>query len=207
MRIVRFILLFLLVTAPAVAQTSDAQWKSLADGNARYVAGHLKFDHIAEQRHHSAEHQNPPVTVLSCSDSRVPPELVFDRSLNSLFVIRVAGNVTGPDEVASIEYAIANGYTKMIVVLGHEECGAVRAALLPEDPATPSLVALVSKIRDSFESIDRNLHAATVRRAVEANARAAAKDLIAQSTVIAEAVKAGKVAMVVAYYDLDTGKV
>ena len=200
-------LLLFLSSATAAPQTPDALWKSLAEGNAIYVGGHEKFDDLAELRHHSAEHQSPPVTVLSCSDSRVPPELIFDHSINYLFVIRVAGNVAGPDEIASIEYAIANGYTKMIVVLGHAECGAVRAALSPKPPGTPSLEELVAKIRMSFGSMERNLDPATVRKAVEANARASADVLRKDSKVINDAVSSGKVALVVAYYDLDTGKV
>src|SRR5581483_5186957 len=110
----------LLVTVPATAQTADALWSSLMEGNRVYVAGKVSFDDLAERRHHSADHQNPPVTLLSCADSRVPAELVFNRSIDELFVIRVAGNVAGPFDLASIEYAVANGYTKLIVVMGHQ---------------------------------------------------------------------------------------
>jgi len=113
----RHILLALLIAAPASAQNADAVWQSLMDGNRAFVAGKVTFDHLADLRKHSADHQNPPVTILSCSDSRVPPELIFNRSLDQLFVIRVAGNVAADFETASIEYAIANGYTNLIVVL------------------------------------------------------------------------------------------
>lgn len=204
---VLFALSVALIAIPALAQTPDALWATLLDGNRTYVAGHVKFDDLAELRHHSAAHQSPPYTVISCSDSRVPPELIFDKSIDSLFVIRVAGNVASPYDVASIEYAIANGYTKMIVVMGHAECGAVRAALSDKDPGSPSLVALVTKIRESFDGIPRNLDPATVRKAVEANARATSADLLKQSKIIADAVKSGKVALVTAYYNLDSGRV
>ena len=207
-RFVRAALLCWFVAFPAFAQTPDAIWSSLIEGNRAFVAGTVTFDGLAELRHHSADHQNPPVTVLSCSDSRVPPELVFHRSLDQLFVIRVAGNIAGPFDIASIEYAIANGYTKLIVVLAHEECGAVRAALSPDDPPSPSLVALVQRIRESFASIDHwNLDPATVRRAVEANARSSAAYLVAHSNIIREASQSGKVRIVVAYYDLNSGAV
>jgi carbonic anhydrase len=207
-RSVRGVLFLLLFALPAAAQTNNALWESLMEGNRVYIAGKLTFDHLAVERRESADHQNPPVTVLSCSDSRVPPELVFNRSINQLFVIRVAGNVAGPFDLASIEYAISKGYTKLIVVLGHEECGAVTSALAPADPPTPSLVALVQRIRESFIGIDKwSLERATVRRAVEANARGSAAYLIAHSQVIRDAVQSERVGMVVAYYNLESGVV
>jgi carbonic anhydrase len=202
------LLLSVLVTVPALAQTPDALWNSLMEGNRAYVAGRVAFDNLVELRHHSADHQNPPVTILSCADSRVPPELVFNRSIDQLFVIRVAGNVAGPFDLASIEYAIANGYTKLIVVLGHEECGAVRAALDAGDPGSPSLVALVQRIRQSFVGLDHwAVDPPTVRRAVEANARSSAAFLLANSKIIRDAVQSGKVGIVVAYYNLGSGAV
>jgi carbonic anhydrase len=197
-----------LLAFPAFAQAPDPEWASLMEGNRAFVAGRVAFDNLVDLRHHSADHQNPPVTILSCSDSRVPPELIFNRSLDQLFVIRVAGNVAGPFDLASIEYAITSGYTKLIVVLGHEECGAVRAALSGSDPSTPSLTALVQRIRESFAAIDHwTLDPAVVRRAVEANARASAAFLVAHSSIIRDAVQSGKVRLVVAYYNLNSGVV
>jgi carbonic anhydrase len=186
----------------AAAQTSDKLWQSLLEGNRQYVAGRLTFDHIADLRQHSSAHQNPPVTVLSCSDSRVPPELVFNRSLDQLFVIRVAGNVASDFEIASIEYAIANGYTKLIVVLGHEECGAVKEAMSSSEPPTPSLALLVRRIRESFAQ-----KPATMEAAVQANARGSAAYLLAHSKVIRDAVDSRRVGLVVAYYHLGSGVV
>ncbi|SRR5712691_8190890 len=207
-RPLRHALVLLLAAVPAAAQTTEALWQSLMEGNRVFVAGKVSFQDLEARRHESAEHQNPPVTVLACADSRVPPELVFNRSIDQLFVVRAAGNVAGPFDLASIEFAISKGYTKMIVVLGHEECGAVRAALTPADPPTPSLVALVQRIRESFVGIDRwSLDAETVRQAVEANARGSAAYLLAHSQVIRDAVQSGRVGLVVAYYHLDTGVV
>jgi carbonic anhydrase len=204
----RGVLFLLLFALPAAAQTNDALWQSLMEGNRAFVAGKLTFDHLADERRQSAAHQNPPVTVLSCSDSRVPPELVFNRSIDQLFVVRAAGNVAGPFDLASIEYAIASGYTRLIVVLGHEECGAVRAALTAADPPTSSLVALVQRIRESFIGIDKwSLERATVRRAVEANARGSAAYILAHSQVIRDAVHSERVGLVVAYYNLESGVV
>jgi carbonic anhydrase len=201
-------LLSILFALPVAAQTPDALWSSLMEGNRAYVAGRVTFDNLVELRRSSAGHQDPPVTILSCADSRVPPELVFNRSIDQLFVIRVAGNVAGPFDIASIEYAIAHGYTKLIVVLGHEECGAVRAALDPEDPPTPSLLALVQRIRQSFVGLSAwNVDPQTVRSAVVANARSSATFLTANSKTIRDAVQSGNVAIVTAYYNLTTGEV
>lgn len=198
----------LLLAFPVFGQTPDAIWNSLMGGNRAYVAGRLTYDNLVQSREKTAKGQNPPVTVLSCSDSRVPAELIFNRSIDQLFVIRAAGNIAGKIGIASIEYAIANGWTKMIVVLGHGECGAVKAALEKSDPPSPNLVALLDRIRPSLAGIDRNpKDLATVRRATDANARASAAYLLANSKIIHDAVQSGKVALVVAYYDLSTGKV
>src|SRR5947207_7593988 len=193
----RHILLALCLATPAVAQNPDAIWQSLMDGNRAYVAGKITFDHLGDLRHHSADHQNPPVTVLSCSDSRVPPELIFNRSIDQLFVIRVAGNVAADFELASIEFAIANGYTKMIVVMGHDACGAVKAAMAPGEPPTPSLAVLVQRIRQSTGKT------ASLDAAIAANARASARYLLDHSKVIRDAVDSKKVGLVVAVYHLD----
>jgi carbonic anhydrase len=202
----RHILLALCVVAGAPARTPaqnpDAIWQSLMDGNRAYVAGKITFDHLADQRHHSADHQNPPVTVLSCSDSRVPPELIFNRSIDQLFVIRVAGNVAADFELASMEFAIANGYTKLIVVLGHDSCGAVKAAMSPGDAPTPSLGVLVQRIRASWAQTPP-----TLDKAIAANARASSAYLLTHSKVIRDAVDSKRVAVVTAVYHLDSGVV
>src|SRR6266852_9599281 len=206
-RLIRQIAVLLLLALPVSAQTADKLWQGLMEGNRTFVAGRVTFEHLGDLRRETAAHQEPPVTVLSCSDSRVPPELVFDRSIDQLFVVRVAGNVASAFDLASIEFAISNGYTKLIVVLGHEECGAVRAALTATDPPTPSLVTLVQRIRESLTGIDPwNLEPATVRRAVEANARSSAAYLLAHSQVIRESVQSGRVGLVVAYYNLTSGE-
>jgi carbonic anhydrase len=196
------------VCAPVVSQPVDADklWEALMVGNRHYAAGTITYDHLKEMREELRDHQNPPVTVLSCADSRVPPELIFNQSLGTLFVVRVAGNTPDTFGLASVEYAIANGYTSLIVVLGHENCGAVKAALAPDDPGTPSLLALVQRIRASFPAtrVDEK-DAAALKRAIEANARAAAALLPAQSKVIRDAVLSGRVKIIAAYYDFDDG--
>lgn len=208
------ILLFAFIALPLAAQekprevTPDDLWNALAQGNKQFMAGKITYDDLKGERAQFGKTQLPPVTVLACSDSRVPPELVFNQSLGALFVVRVAGNV--PDEfgLASIEFAIAKNYTRLIVVLGHENCDAVQAALGGADPSTPSLLSLAKRIRSSFLDVPYNSRdAANVKRAVEANTKAAAAQLLAGSILIRDAVATEKIKIIPAYYDLDTGEV
>lgn len=210
MRRALILVLGLLVSLPVVAQEAngDALWKSLLTGNLKYVGGELEYKNLEAERKALVRKQTPPVTVLSCSDSRVPPELIFNRSLGELFLVRAAGNLADEAGLASIEYAIAHGWTKLIVVMGHEHCGAVGEALELGDPPTPSLLALVTRIRMSFVGIAWNgAKETTLDQAIEANARASAAWLTANSKVIRDAVASGKVKVVTAYYSLTTGEV
>lgn len=178
----------------------DALWNALMAGNHRYMTGSVAFRTLRERRHATAAEQDPPVTILSCADSRVSPELIFDHTVGDLFVVRVAGNIADDFELASLEFAIANGYTELIVVMGHEACGAVKAAMAAGDPPTPSLVALVTRIRESLhDDADR----ATLRSAIEANTRHTAEYLTTHSAVIRDAVAKGKLKIVSAYYAFD----
>jgi carbonic anhydrase len=212
------ILVLFFVACPLFAQTPfpapwpkplapEAYWQTLMVGNATYMAGALPYTGLGAQRDATVKGQQPPVTVFSCADSRVPPELIFGRAIGDLFVVRVAGNVAGPFDIASIEYAIANDWTRLIVVMGHEDCGAVKAALDPDDPATPSLVALVQRIRESFVGWPAWTGPDRTERATKANARSSAVYLLAHSAVIRKAVLEHRVGLVVAYYNLKSGKV
>jgi carbonic anhydrase len=188
--------------------TPEALWTALQMGNKHFTAGKVHFDSLTEERLALKDNQSPPVTVLSCSDSRVPVEIIFDQSIGAIFGIRTAGNVADEFGIASIEYAILNGYTKLIVVLGHENCGAVKAALGSADATTPALNALVERIRTSFAGIPYDARdAANVRKAIETNARASAAQMMAKSPVIRRAVLTEQVKIVNAYYDFGTGEV
>lgn len=198
-----------LACVPLSAQEpADVLWNALVAGNKQFVGGKIVYDRLREERDQFDEHQFPPMTILACSDSRVPPELVFNQSLGTLFVVRIAGNVADTYGLASIEYAITEGYTKLVVVLGHENCGAVKASLSGDDPGSPHLLGLAQRIRSSFVGFkwDKS-DPAIVQKAVEGNARASAAQLLAQSRVIRDAVMSGKVQIVAATYDLNTGEV
>jgi len=217
MRRILIFIITLLVSVPLVAQekapappqiTPDALWDALAKGNQQFVAGSVAYNLLKDERAQLRDNQSPPVTILSCSDSRVPPELVFNQSLGALFVVRVAGNVADDFGLASIEYAVSQGYTKLIVVLGHKRCGAVGASLGGTDPGTPALLKLAQRIRTSFVGIPYDARSpVNVQRAVEANARAAAAQLLASSKMIRDAVLTEQIKIVIAIYDLDTGEV
>lgn len=147
-RRVRFALVAFFVAVASFAAVSNPSWDALVAGNERYVKGRLKYFRLVKQRNDHRDHQSPPVTVVSCSDSRVPPELIFDKSIGDVFVVRVAGNVLDDVNLGTIDYAVLRGYTKTIVVMGHEKCGAVDAALGPNDPVwTPQLLTLVDLAR------------------------------------------------------------
>ena len=181
--------------------------KRLDEGNARYKAG--KYDHPNQQpkcREMWTGKQEPWCIVLSCADSRVTPEMVFDTGIGELFVIRVAGNIANASSSASIEYAAANLKScKGIVVLGHECCGAVGAALSIQGSGgsapSPALQHLVGHITPALQKkpAGKDKMAGYVR----ANARLAAEDLVARSKIIQDS----KLPIVPAYYRLKSGDV
>lgn len=200
-------------TAPAAGPADppiDANmlWKALLTGNQKFDSGDIEYKDLDVEQKKLESGQMPPITILSCSDSRVPPELIFNQSLGALFVIRTAGSVADDFGLASIEYAIKFGWTSLIVVLGHENCGAVHSSLDTGDPVTPSLLKLAQRIRSSFYGLPYTPNdEAVVQKAVEANTRASAAWLTAHSSVVRQAVIDGKVKIVPAYYSLETGLV
>lgn len=217
MRRVFIITILILVCSPLAAQekaqpeptiTPDQLWSALMTGNKQYVAGSLTYSNLKAEREQLKEHQLPPITVLGCSDSRVPPELVFNQSLGALFVVRSAGNVVDDFGLGSIEFAMANGYTRLIVVLGHENCGAVKASLGGADPETPAMTELATRIRSSFVGIPYDSRdAANVKKAVEANTRASVAQLLAMSKLIRDSALTERIKIIPAYYELGTGVV
>jgi carbonic anhydrase len=186
----------------------------LLEGNTRYVAGKLGACGVTTPalRQQLANGQSPKAIVISCSDSRVPPELVFDEGPGQLFVVRVAGNVVDPIVLGSVEYAAEHLGSPLIVVLGHERCGAVTAAVKATGHVEGNIGAIVSAISPAVESAKKAAPAgadaaALVEASMLENVKRVAHDLTAQSPVIAELVHAGRVQIVTARYDLDDGKV
>ena len=177
--------------------------QALMNGNQRFVERKLTFyqEDLAILQQNTAEKQEPFASVLSCADSRVPVELVFDQSIGHVFVNRVAGNIATTEIIASIEYGAAVLGTKVIVVLAHGNCGAVKATI--DGKAVPGQISsLYRYIRPAINQAGGELKAAS-----EANARIQAQLLKESSPVLAGLIKDGKLSVVAAFYDVESGKV
>ena len=190
----------------AVAQTvlsPDAALARLMEGNNGFAQGRLaSFDEdLAILKEHTVAKQEPFAAVLSCADSRVPVELIFDQSIGHVFVTRVAGNVCTPEVIASLEYGAVVLGVPIIMVLGHDGCGAVKATI-DGKPVPGQISALYAPLRPGIERAGADLTAA-----IKANAQVQADLLRTASPVIAPLVKTGKMKVVAAYYDLASGKV
>ncbi|MBN8508175.1 MAG: carbonic anhydrase [Burkholderiales bacterium] len=199
------------MSASEPACTAAEALARLKAGNARFVRGETRFPTVHDGvRAALKQGQQPYATVLACSDSRVPPELVFDAGLGELFVIRVAGNVLGPAIAGTLQYAREHLHTPLFVVMGHENCGAVQAALdarLHGARQKARIEALLDNVLPALDDIDlgappeQRMHAA-----VEANVRRTLRSIRASADAGA-AVADGSVQLVGAVYDLDTGRV
>jgi carbonic anhydrase len=180
----------------------------LRSGNERFVAGALVHGDLAvERRRAFAAFQAPFATVLSCSDSRVPPELIFDQNLGDLFIVRVAGNFADTVGLASLEYGYAALHAKLILVLGHEGCGAIKATVDAIRSGTDlplHLNALQHGIAPGIESLAKS---GSYEDCVLANVRAQVANLTAAGPVLAPAVSAGDLRIVGAEYRLGSGRV
>ena len=188
------------------AQTSlgpDAALQELLAGNQRFAANQLtSIEHdLTVLKEKTVDKQEPFAAVLSCADSRVPAELIFDQTIGHIFVTRVAGNIVTPEIIASLEYGVAVLGIKALLVLGHSSCGAVKAAM-KADAVPGQISALYAPLRQAVEQSGGN-----VDKAIEANAKIQAALLRSSSTVIRDAVKAGKLNVEAGVYSLATGKV
>jgi carbonic anhydrase len=192
---------------PESAQEALAR---LREGNQRFVEGAVRHGHESRTwRGALVAEQHPFAIVLGCSDSRVPLELVFDQGFGDLFVIRVAGNVVSTDVLGSIGYAVAHLHTRLLVVLGHEGCGAVTAALQAHDAEgePPNVAALLQMITPGLRGLDSNLAgAARLSAAVEANVRWSVGQLAA-TPAGQRLLESGQLVLAGAVYDLETGRV
>lgn len=197
--------------SPSDFITAENAQAQLEQGNQRCVEGKSAHGHDQEQwREKFLTKQKPFATVLGCSDSRVAPELLFDQGFGELFVIRVAGNIVDEDVVGSIQYAVEHLDNKLIVVLGHQNCGAVTAALSPQSQTQgepEELDRLLNRIRPAIKDLPRDQDKKQlVAAAVEANALASAQQL-RQVPSIARAIKEKEVKVVAAVYHIDSGKI
>ncbi len=200
-----FLALLINQTLPAQEAGPAAALQRLKDGNAHFAADRPAAKDVGgKRREELTRGQQPFAAVLSCADSRVVPELLFDQGLGDLFIVRIAGNVAGPGMVGSLEYAVEHLHVPLVVVLGHEECGAVKAAL-DGKPLPGQLGWLIKQVHPG-ENLPGDKKEA-LSAAIRANVLHQAADLIQKSPVMKELVEHDRVKMVAGVYSLATGKV
>jgi len=180
----------------------------LMAGNARFAKGRHRPADYKRERAELTKSQHPYAIILSCSDSRVPPEIVFDESLGRLFVVRVAGNVVDPATLGSIEYAAEHLHSKLLYVLGHESCGAVRAAV-DGGPFPPSIESIIEKIKPAVAAARRehpgakDIHPFAVRE----NVSLQIKGVVDQSSILRDMIDKKELRIAGGVYRLASGKV
>ena len=187
----------------------------LKKGNSRYVSG-MRFRSVlsmGRRRRRTRFDQSPFAVILGCSDSRVPPEIIFDKGLGDLFVVRVAGNVAGISQIGTIEIAVQRLGTRLVVVLGHTECGAIRAAIeeieQPAEHLSPGWSSIVGAIRPLVETLPdsdrRPDNPESVESVVRANIRAVTTQLQQTSHVLGQFIRDEGLRVIGAEYSLETG--
>jgi carbonic anhydrase len=194
-------------TGPGV--TADEALNKLMEGNKRYIENQMTGVKTCDvqARKKLATGQAPYAIILSCSDSRVPPELLFDEGLGEIFVVRVAGNVVDPVVLGSIEYAAEHLGSPLVMVLGHERCGAVKATVESKGKGEGNIGKIVKAIAPALKSAKaaKKDKADFVETVVDENIKLVKGNLTKQSKVLAHLVKEGKLKVVTAKYDLDDG--
>lgn len=191
--------------------------KRLQEGNARFVAEVPNPHELRPSaiRASLLAGQNPFAVILGCSDSRVPLEIIFDQGLGDLFVIRVAGNIVAPSQIGSVEYAVEQFGARLVLVMGHSNCGAVEATIdqlnQPEENRSPNLSSIVNRIRPAVESLgpgaalsDRET---LIEMTVRANVSASVENLKAGSSIIRDLIESDHLVIAGAEYSLATGEV
>lgn len=200
-----------LTQAEQAALTPDQVINLLVEGNARFTSGTVTVRDHSHQIRETAQGQYPKAAVLSCVDSRVPVEDVFDRGIGDVFVARVAGNFENKDIIGSMEFATKVAGSKLILVLGHERCGAVKGAI--DGVKLGNLTSTLANIQpaidamSAYEGDKTTANPEYLHLVAEENVRLTVEDILEQSDVIRGMVQNGEVKVVGAMYDLDTGKV
>ncbi len=192
------------------ATTPDAALQLLKDGNDRFTQGKTRNCDLLKQLKDTAKQQSPFAVVVGCIDSRVPPEMVFDQRLGDIFAARIAGNFVNTDILGSLEFATQLAGAKLVVVLGHTECGAIKGAA--DNAKLGNLTAMLENIRPSlkklnYKGVPSSKDKELVQKLADQNAKDAVAKILAQSQVINNLVGLGKVKVVAAMHDIGTGKI
>jgi carbonic anhydrase len=187
-------------------KTSDEAILELKNGNLRFLTNTLIHTDYAQQIEHTKEEQHPHTLILSCIDSRVPPEIIFDQGIGNLFVARVAGNIEDDDVLGSIEFATKIKHAKLVVVLGHNHCGAVKGAI--ENAHLEHLTQLVNQIKPAIIPCKTNpLSDERMDVTSKQNIKMTIADILRKSATLRLEVQNKELKIVGAYYDISTGKV
>ncbi len=192
------------------AMTPDDVVKSFMDGNERFVKGNLTQRDFVAQAKSTAGGQHPKAVVLSCIDSRVPVEYIFDKGIGDIFVARVAGNVEDEDVLGSLEYAAGVAGSKLVMVMGHESCGAVKSAIKQVDVGSSNVDHLLGQIQPAVEKVDGERNADDknyVANVIKENVHLTIDHIRERSGILKSLEDEGKIKIVGAYYNLGTGKV
>jgi carbonic anhydrase len=188
--------------------TADEALEQLKDGNKRFIDGNLECDISEDTRLELKDGQQPFATILGCSDSRVPIELVFDQGLGNLFIIRTAGNIIDDISLGSLEYGGAHCETSILMVLGHQNCGAVSAAM-KGDPLPGHMQKIADNIKPVIDSVkdDALPYDQRMDKAIRMNVEKVLDEIKEKSLVLRERVESDQLKLVGAYYSFDSGEV
>ena len=194
---------------PEIVKSPEEALALLKEGNQRFVSGQTLRQNVSEEKRNSlvTKGQKPFAVVVSCSDSRLPPELIFDQGLGDLFVVRVAGNVIGPLAMGSVEYGVEHLHAPLLVILGHNHCGAVKASV--DGGEVPgSIGAIVEKIKPSVDKVRSSGAAGDLiyEQVEDANVKAMVEE-VQTSPIVKELLHEGHLSIIGAKYCQETGKV
>lgn len=196
-------------TEKAVTSTTSLNW--LINGNTRFMLSKNRKDGAAPKDvERLSSGQKPHAIILSCSDSRVPPEVVFDQKLGEIFVVRTAGESLGDNVIGSIEYAVEHLGPQLLVVMGHTSCGAVKAAistLAGGSAGSPALDSLVKGLHPHLQKFKGQKPSQNFEQEAWANTDGVAADLLQRSTIVSQKVKSGELTIIPSLYDVHTGYV
>lgn len=194
------------MAAGKASVTPEQALKNLKDGNQRFIQGNCQDARkSAQRRAEVARGQKPVAVIVGCSDSRVPPELIFDQGLGDIFIIRLAGNIVDGAALGSIEYAVDHLGTPLVVVLGHQDCGAIKATVQGGE-AHGHITILVETLKPAVEKA-KGQPGDLLDNAIRANVQLITEQLKSADPIMSAAVKAGKVKIVGAHYNMNTGVV
>jgi carbonic anhydrase len=190
--------------------TPDAVLEDLLKGNQRYISGKMENRDLPAQIAATTNGQFPKAVILSCIDSRVPVEYIFDQGVGDIFVARVAGNIEDEELLGSMEYGVGVAGSKLIMVLGHENCGAVKSAINKVDVGSDNVTALLNHLEQAIQEVEGDRNAKSkdyFDEVIKNNVNQTVEDIRDRSPLISSLESEGKVKVVGAYYSLTDGKV